>query len=124
VHKTGTQKITTPSGETLIVLPLAEYQALIEAADIAAHKREIARLGSGQSVKLGAKDTEVLLAAPSPLSFWRKRSGMTQVDVAQTAGISQSYLSELESGARKGDPLLFKKLAAVLGVPLDDLIAD
>jgi DNA-binding XRE family transcriptional regulator len=119
-----TQKITTPSGDILVIMPLAEYEALVEGADIAAHKREMARLGSGRSVKLSAKETAALLEAPSPLSFWRKRAGMTQVELAQTAGISQSYLSELESGARKGDPALFKKLASVLSVPLDDLIAD
>lgn len=48
----------------------------------------------------------------------REAAGLTQTDVAKSAGISQAYLSQLESG--KKDPFtkpeeLLKRLAAAIG---------
>jgi transcriptional regulator with XRE-family HTH domain len=36
-----------------------------------------------------------------------------------TAGISQGYLSDLESGRRKGPPATIAKLAQALNVPVE-----
>ena len=69
---------------------------------------------------------EVLCAldAATPLAFWREKRGMTQKALGAAAGVGQSYIASLESGARKGDPALFKRLAQALRVRIEDLIAD
>lgn len=55
----------------------------------------------------------------------RELKNWTQGDLAERAGISRSYLSELESGTRN-DPAAsyLKKLADALTVPLDFLFDD
>lgn len=65
-----------------------------------------------------------MLAAPSMLSWWRKRRGLSQGDLAARAGISQSYLSSLEAGDRLGNPALIKRLAHELAVRMEDIVED
>ena len=43
-------------------------------------------------------------------------------ELAVAVGISQNYLSEIETGRRKGPAELQKKFARALGVPMDLLI--
>ena len=49
---------------------------------------------------------------------WRK---LTQEGLAAKAGISQGYLSELETGRKAGDLAALRRVAAALGVGLDDV---
>jgi DNA-binding XRE family transcriptional regulator len=53
------------------------------------------------------------------LREWRD---MIQGELAVAVGISQNYLSEIETGRRKGPAELQKKFARALGVPIDLLI--
>lgn len=46
------------------------------------------------------------------LKQWRKRNGLTQVDAASLLGVSQSYLSLLEKGARPLTPELLSRMKA------------
>ncbi|MHB8885181.1 MAG: helix-turn-helix domain-containing protein [Methylovirgula sp.] len=114
------QTIKTPKGETLVVLPIEEYEALVDAAD---HAKALAALAGGEETLTHA-EVQALLEAPTPLAFWRKKRDLTQTVLATAAGISQNYVAALEKGDRKGDPALFKKLAAALNVTIEDLVAD
>ena len=49
---------------------------------------------------------------------------MTQQAVAEKAGISKPYLSQLESGQRKGTTEVLSAVAKALNVSLDDLVAE
>ena len=49
---------------------------------------------------------------------------MTQKELAEAAGISQSYLSEIERGAREGTLSTIKAIAKALAVPLTVLTED
>ncbi|MGW4663251.1 helix-turn-helix domain-containing protein [Streptosporangium sandarakinum] len=49
----------------------------------------------------------------------RKRARRTQKDIANAAGIDQSYLSFLESGARIASDDVLNRIATALGVPVD-----
>jgi transcriptional regulator with XRE-family HTH domain len=51
----------------------------------------------------------------------RTRDGHSLTSLADAAGISLSYLSELESGARKPNPRMIKRLAEALKVPFSML---
>lgn len=50
---------------------------------------------------------------------WR---GKTQLYIAQETKIGQGYISDLESGRRKGTTAVLKKIANVLKVPLDLIV--
>jgi transcriptional regulator with XRE-family HTH domain len=48
---------------------------------------------------------------------------LTLQALADAAGVSKPYVSQIEGGKRAGTTATLKKLAGVLGVPLDVLAA-
>jgi DNA-binding XRE family transcriptional regulator len=115
------QIIVSPSGEELVVLARRDYDDLVDA--LAAGKVEAA-LAAGQEELLSAEEAAALLAAPTPLAFWRKKRGKTQSQLAAELGVSQNFLSDLERGKVKGDVTLYRKLAQALELLIDDLAPD
>jgi DNA-binding XRE family transcriptional regulator len=65
---------------------------------------------------------EAELAGDHPVRAWRNYRRMTQDALADTAGISTPYLSQIETRQRTGAARLLRKLADALGVPVDLLI--
>jgi DNA-binding XRE family transcriptional regulator len=112
------QIITSPSGEELVVLPRRDYEDLVDA--LTARKVDAA-LAAGREELLTAVETAALVAAPTPLAFWRKKRGKTQSQLAADIGVSQNFLSDLERGKAKGDVTLYGKLARCLDLSIDDL---
>ena len=90
----------------------ADRQHLIDARDAAIAMRGIA---VGTMPTVAEADVEAYLAAASPLAFWRKHRGMTQVALSQAAGISQPYLAQLENGQREASVGVYARLGQVLG---------
>jgi len=115
------QIITSPSGEELVVVPRRDYEDLV---DTAVARKADAALAAGREELLGADETEALLAAPAPLSFWRKKRGQTQAQLAAAVGISPEFVSDLERGEAGGDVNLYAKLARCLDVSIEDLVPD
>lgn len=87
---------------------------------LAARKVEAA-LAAGREELLTAEEMAALVAAPTPLAFWRKKRGKTQSQLATEIGVSQNFLSDLELGKAKGDVTLYGKLARSLELLIDDL---
>jgi DNA-binding XRE family transcriptional regulator len=116
----------TPAGEEIVLLPRAEYDRLREFAEDAYDslivERALAEMKGGHVELFSQADMAALLAAPSPVSFWRKRRGLTQAALSKSAKISQAYLAQIEKGTRKGDVSLYQRLAATLGVDIEDLL--
>ena len=48
----------------------------------------------------------------------RKFKGWKQIEMAEKVGISQTYLSQIETGAKKPSTTLIEKFCKVLGVPI------
>lgn len=115
------QTIKTPNGETLVILPLAEYESLIDQADIAAANRIKADISAGRDELVPAEIVTRLLSGESAVKVWRSHRGLSAKDLAAEAGISAPYLSEIESGKKEGSLSVMKKIAEVLKVDLDDL---
>ena len=117
----GIQTLTSPSGEELVVLSRSDYDDLVTSRD---HARAVRAVAEGRMEAIADADMDGYLAAASPLAFWRKRRGLTQSALAGDAGISQAYLSQIETGARVGDVLLYVRLARTLGLRVEDLVDD
>lgn len=56
-----------------------------------------------------------------PVRAWREHHAMTQAALAQAAGISKGYLSQVEAGRRTGTVDTLRALAQALGVTFADL---
>ena len=54
----------------------------------------------------------------------RKELGMTQMDLAVRMGVQLSTVSSWERGARTASVPNLRKLAGILGVSMEDLLAD
>jgi DNA-binding XRE family transcriptional regulator len=116
---------TTPNGEVAI-LPRAEYERLKTLADEAIEDAGTARLvaRAKKEIASGApllpkEIVDRLAGGENPIRVLREFRTETQVELAVAVGITQGYLSDLETGKRKGPLELHKKIARRLGVPLD-----
>ena len=63
-----------------------------------------------------------ILAGENPVRAYRKWRGLTQAELAATVSIAPKYLSQIETGRRNASLGLNRRLAAALGVDLDDLL--
>ena len=108
------------------VIPYEEYQRLVVEAemlqDIQDYDAAKLALAEGEEELIPSEVTYALLDGANPLRVWREYRGLTQQQVATEAGISKSYLSQLESGQRKGRTEVLRALAQALKVALDDLV--
>ena len=53
---------------------------------------------------------------------FRKKLGLSQIDLAVAVGIDRSYLSEIENGHRNFTIMLLQNIATALSVSLEDLL--
>jgi DNA-binding XRE family transcriptional regulator len=113
--------VKTPRGEELAILPRSEFEEIVAAA---AHNKAVAAYRSGRDPGLSGADMRALLAASSPLAFWRRKRSITQSALAQSTGLAQNYLSDLETGKRTGSATQWRKIARALDLPVDELIPE
>ena len=120
------QIIRTPDGEELVVLPRADYEALVERADHEAEDAEDVAIYDARKAELavggGILPPEVsaaILRGDSRLKAIRNWRGETQLHLTFKTGIAQGYLSDLENGRRRGTSDTIAKLAQALNVPAE-----
>lgn len=120
------QTITTPAGERLVVLPEADYNRLVAAAEDAADSAAVEafrqKLAAGDEEMIPAEIVDRILDGENRIRVWRDHRGMTSTALAEKAGIAQAFLSQIETGKREGTIDTLKKLAAALNVTIDDLV--
>jgi DNA-binding XRE family transcriptional regulator len=107
------------------VVPYEEYQRLVAEAEMLQDVRDYDEaklvLANGEEL-IPSQVTYALLDGENPLRVWREYRKLTQQQVAEAAGISKPYLSQLESGQRKGTTEVLQAVSKVLNVSLDDLV--
>jgi ribosome-binding protein aMBF1 (putative translation factor) len=116
------QTITTPGGETLVVLSLKEYERLVDRADIAAADKVKADISAGRDELVPSDIVRRILDGENPVRVWRTHRGLSARDLAAATGLSAPYISEIESGKKEGSVSAMKKIADELEVDLDDLV--
>lgn len=117
--------------KTSVTLSRADFEALVEAAedriDLAASEafdRDVAERGIGAVLAdtLPAAAVRRLIEGDHPVAVWREHRGMTTAALAEAAGISASYINEIEKRKKAGSVAAMKKLAGALRVGVDVLI--
>lgn len=66
--------------------------------------------------------TYAILDSEHPIRAWRRYRDLTQQVLADAAGISVPYLSQIETGQRQGSADVLVALANALGVAVDDIV--
>ena len=76
----------------------------------------------GRQEALDLDEVEKLLAAPTPLAFWRGKRGLTQAALAKAAGTTQPHVADLESGKHGGSLEIMARIARVLKISVESLV--
>ncbi|MGI8705838.1 MAG: helix-turn-helix domain-containing protein [Sphingomicrobium sp.] len=113
------------NGAAMAVIPADEYEALSGSAEdrddlLAAEAAERRRSAGEEYIPVAVVDR--LLDGENPLRVWREYRNLKLKQLAAMVGCGTSNLSELERGRKDGSIALWRKLAAVLDVSLDDLL--
>lgn len=108
------------------VIPYDVYEQLVEDAemlqDIIDFDRTKAALERGEEELIPSEVTYSILDGENPIKIWREYRGLTQEQLAQAAGISTPYLSQIETGKRRGTMEVLSAIAKTLQVSLDDIV--
>ena len=99
------------SGKPHVLIPLHEFTALKNGGVV-----------PDDSLPEDVRE-KLALGRDNPIRIIRKFRGLTQDDLAQAAGISRPYLTEIETGRKNGSVKAMKAIAQALAVPLDALAA-
>ena len=118
--------ITTPSGDKMVIVPLAEYERLVGAAedlsDVRAYDKAKQRLAAGEDELIPAEFVDRMLNGENKLRVWREFRGMSGKELAEKTGLAAPYISQLETGQREGTVETLKKIATALRVDIDDIV--
>jgi DNA-binding XRE family transcriptional regulator len=113
-------------GKQVVIISADDYRVLLEKAemldDVAAYDRAKDALAAGDEELVPAAIANAILDGEHPVRVWRQHRGMSQAQLAEAADISQAYLAQIETRKREGTLGLYRSLADVLGVDLDDLV--
>jgi DNA-binding XRE family transcriptional regulator len=127
----GKSQIIHTDGEDLVVIKRSDYEVLLaragdEASEDTMTARIIeatdAKIARGEDVALPGAVWEAIEGGEHPIRAIRKYRGLTQIDVAERAGLRQGYIADIEAGKKTGSAASLKAIAAALGVPLDVIV--
>lgn len=115
--------VRTPEGEEMVVIPRAEYDRLLAAADaedaedVAIYDARMAELATDPHGVLPAEVGLAILKGESRVEALRGWRRLSQSALAAKAGIGRRQLSEIENRRRTGAPETLARLAEALDVP-------
>jgi len=108
------------------VIPYKEYLRLVAEAEMLQDVRDydtlLEAIEKGEEEIIPAKVVYAILDGENPIRVWREYRQLTQQQLAEKAGISTPYLSQLESGKRTGTTDVLTAIANALHLTLDDIV--
>jgi DNA-binding XRE family transcriptional regulator len=115
-----------------VTLSRVQYEALLDRLEEAEDKAAldaleawIAKHGFAEAMQdyLPMELTKRLSSGEHPIRVWRTHRGLTREALAAAAGVSPSYLTEIETRRKPGSFDAIAKIAAALRISLDDIAA-
>ena len=117
------------AGQPFVLIPRRDFDALAalqeDADDLAAFDAAMAARADDEESFSEAFVDQLLEASNQGeplLPIWRKYRGLTQTQLADAAGVTQVYISDIESGKKEGSVRVLKAIAECLDCDLDDLV--
>jgi DNA-binding XRE family transcriptional regulator len=109
------------------VIPYEVYIQLVEQAEMLQDIRDYDAvkdaLERGEEELIPSQIVYAIMDGSNPIKVWREYRGISQQAMAELAGISVPYLSQLETGKRKGSLVVLTAIAKALKVSLDDVVS-
>ena len=108
------------------VLPYEEYLQLLDQSELLEDIRDFdatnAAIDRREEELIPAEVVYAILDGENPIKVLREYRELTQQQLADTAGISKPYLSQIETGKRMGTTEILSAIAKALDVSLDEVI--
>lgn len=115
-------QIISDKGEpAFVVLPYAEYELIIQTLENIEDIEAIEIASENTSERFPLELVEKIASGENAIKVFRDYRGLSQVELANRAGVSRQYMSQIESGERIGTARLLKKIATALSIDLDDI---
>ena len=89
--------------------------------DIRDYDEAIQAIADGEEL-IPAHVIYAIIDGENPIKVWREYRGLTQQELAQAAGISASFLSQIEAGKREGTTAVLQTIARAMDLTLDDVV--
>lgn len=120
------QIVFSPNGERMVMLPEAEFDALIDelddARDLAEAQTIQARVQSGEERVIPSEVVMHFVDGDNPIRAWREYRGMSITAVAGEAKMLEDELAEIETDQQSPTVEQLKAIAKALSVRMDDLV--
>ena len=108
------------------VIPYREYIKIQELMDDIEDRKDIEKyvqaMESGEEQNIPGEVTFAILEGVHPIRAWREYRQITIRELAKRAGITSSYLSQIETGKRNPTIDTLKSIAEALGIDVEILI--
>jgi DNA-binding XRE family transcriptional regulator len=111
-----------PASETdTVTIPREEYDRLVRLAEDA---EDIAAAGDAlQTELIPAAFANRILDGESPLTVYREFRGLSKSALAARSGVNRVQIADIEVGRKAGSVATLGKLAAALGLSIDDIVS-
>lgn len=120
-----TVQIVEIAGQKMAMLPVADYERLLDVAedraDVQAAIRAEDRRQAGEEY-VPSDLLDRILAGENPLRVWRKYRGLTQAELGKRTGLRNLTISRLERGDRDTGAKNWRALADALSIDVDDIM--
>lgn len=115
--------ITTPAGEEMVLLSRADFEDLARRAAEAAEDADdvavfdAAMAARGAEPALSPRENADVLIRNGLIRSLRKAAGLSQKELADAVDVAQGFISDIETGAKRGSDETMAAIADRLGVP-------
>lgn len=106
----------------MVTITREEYSRLLEAAEDLADSEAYDRARRDPGEAIPAEHVRRMVDGESPLRVFRDLRGLTQMQLAERAGVNRVQIAEIEAGRKTGSVQTLRKLGEALGVAIDDLV--
>jgi ribosome-binding protein aMBF1 (putative translation factor) len=101
---------------------LEDLEDLIAIEERLAHEEKVGKAVARRDYMTG-DELRRILDDENPVKVWREKRGLSQGALAEQAGVSPSYLAEIETGKKPGSADALRKLSRVLAIPMENLVS-
>jgi ribosome-binding protein aMBF1 (putative translation factor) len=105
-----------------LVARMEDMEDLEATAAVLAHEEKVGERVARRDYLTG-DELRRILDDESPVKVWREKRGLSQRALAEQAGVSPSYLAEIETGKKPGSAEALRKLSRVLAIPMENLVS-
>lgn len=114
-----------------ITMSRTDYEALLDRLEdaedltaLAEARAERVRLGDEAyyANALPIELVERMIEGEHPIRIWREHRGLTLREMAEKTGLKYPYLSEIETGKKRGSINAYMAIAQALGVEIDTIL--